>query len=348
MRGYGVTIANRSGTAALRLGDAPSGSTGFDLSTAEVNRIQATNVTFDAGQRDIAIGALPLAAGVGTARIDILTTGRIDITDAVTASGAGRTLRLGGSSVDGSAASFIRVAATPGGGGRLLLDTADLDLRGTRIVVGQDAGFISQVANASVQTVASNYVAQPNSSLYAAAVGGGQPYTAPTVIKANTISVSYTDFALFQNTGLSGQTTGVIANKLSLTSGGPTAPNSIALFGTIAGRTGNAAALVGPDIINTHNSLNPVNSRVNGCLVASGGGGCLNSTISTPPLAVFNPSQNNLFKLADDLALSFDPIVGSNNEALFSDLGTIVYVPDEPECDAATDAACPNPTPSGK
>jgi hypothetical protein len=348
LRAYGVTIADRSATAALRLGDGPSGSAGFDLSTAEINRIQATNVTFDAGQRDVAIGALPFGAAVGTSRIDILTTGRIDVTDAVTASGAGRTLRLGGSSATGSAASIIRVAATAAGGGRLLVDTADLDLRGTRIVAGQDAGFISTVANASVTTAASNFVAQPNSSLYSAAVGGGTIYTAPIIIKANAISVSYTDFALFQNTGLTGQTAGVIANSLSLTSGGPSAQNGIALFGTIAGRTGNAAALVGPDVINTHNSLNPTNSRVNGCLIASGGGGCLNSTISTPAIALFNPNQTNLFKLADDLALSFDPIIGSNNEALFSDLGTIEYVPDEPECDAGADPTCTKPGPSRK
>ena len=50
--------------------------------------------------------------------------------------------RFGGTSTsETDTASAIHVAATSAAGGRLLFDTADLDLRGNRIAVGLGAGL---------------------------------------------------------------------------------------------------------------------------------------------------------------------------------------------------------------
>jgi hypothetical protein len=350
IRAYGVSLGYRpnvSGTMAL---GAPGGVTGttFALTDAELDLVQATNLTLDAGAHNVAIGTLSFLPAAGSSRIDIQTTGRIDITGQVTAPGtATRALRLGGDGTSAGRASYIRIAPTADAGGRLLIDTVDLDLRGTRIVVGQDAGFGTPLASASVSDVASAYVGQSSSSLYSS-LNGGTTYTAMDILRVNKLTVSFTDVALFQNTATGGVTSGVTAKSLSVFGSGFSAPNAFALFGSLGGVSGNGAALGGGDVLNTNNSINLANSRVNGCLVGSGGGGCLTSVVTVPTIALFNPTQTNLFSLASDLILAFDPVVGSNNEALFFDLGTIQFVPDEDECDPATNKSCVKQGSEGK
>jgi hypothetical protein len=350
VRAGAVTIVNSSPTNVLRLGDGLTGSAGFDLTTTEINRIATASLALNAQGRDVAMGTIPLAATTGSSFFGVLGTGRIDITGTLTATPAGRTIQLGGSRANTTdKASFIRIAATVDGGGRLYVDNAALDLRGVRIAVGQDTGFISTVAGQSTADVVTNFVAQPNSTLYnSQALGAGGLYTAPDLIRTATLSVRFTDYALFQNTGISGQTSGVVINSdarptLSVSGSGSGAANAAALFGTINGRDGNSAALLGPDVIAT-NDLNLNNSRINGCLVGSGGGGCLISSIATPQIQVFDPNQINLFRSADDLALAFDPVVGGNNESLFSDIGTIEFLtddePEKGECDPNKGGGC--------
>ncbi|WP_164857375.1 filamentous hemagglutinin N-terminal domain-containing protein [Sphingomonas crocodyli] len=349
VRAFGVTVTSRN-PGLMRLGESTEGSAGFDLSTAEVNRIASTNLTIDGATRGVKIGAFALANTAGSKTFEVLTTGQIDVTGTFQTSGANRTIRLGGNSslipaVTGQAtttadkASFIRVAATSGGGGRLYMGDADLDLRAIRVAVGQDAGFISVIDDLAVGEVVNRFVAQPSSALFSPINGGGQAYTLQDLVKASSMSISFTDYALFQNTGLSSDTAGVVLNKesgvaLRLTSSGSGAANAFAMFGTINGRSASAAALLGPDVI-VVDDLNRGNTRLNGCLVGSGGGGCLITSITPPTVGVFDPNTINLFRSADDLALAFDPVVGANNEALFSDLGTIDFVPgtEEGDCD---------------
>ena len=97
--------------------------------------------------------------------------------------------------------------------------------------------------------------------------------------------------------------------------------NGFALFGSIGGVTGSGAALLGSSVVQV-SQTDLANTRVNGCLVGSGAG-CLTSVVSQPTLNVFDRSRLDVFRSADDLALPFDPVVGTNNEALFSDLGPV-------------------------
>jgi hypothetical protein len=68
----------------------------------------------------------------------------------------------------------IRVAATSDGGGRLLMDAANLDMRASKIGVGQDAEFLSDIrltrggTPLDGATVARDYISNPNSTLYRA------------------------------------------------------------------------------------------------------------------------------------------------------------------------------------
>jgi hypothetical protein len=98
----------------------------------------------------------------------------------------------------------------------------------------------------------------------------------------------------------------------------------------INGRSGNEAALLGPAVIRL-TETNRNNTRINGCAVGSGGGGCIITAVGTPNVAVFDERQASILNTADDLELPFDPIVGTNNEALFTGISSIDEVMDEPE-----------------
>jgi filamentous hemagglutinin family protein len=341
-----VNLINR-GTGTLRLGDG-TGSDGFQLSANEVNLIDADKLTIDGGTGPVAIGALAFGANAGRTNVDVLTTGAISVTDTVSGSGSTRTFRFGGTAADDTAqASEIRIVATADGGGRLLFAGAGLDLRGGKIVLGQSL-FVDTVMGATPESVPGIFVSNPNSSLYNAALSGG-PYNPAnqTLLSANTLSVRYTSFALFQNAGLAGTNAGVVlggttatpvSGALALKGPGTSTPNSFALFGTINGVEGTATALLGNTVI-TVNGVNLPNSRVNGCIIGSGAG-CLTTTISQPSLNVFDSSRLDIFRSADDFSLPFDPVVGSNNEALFAGISAI-DVPASKDPDDKSDSPPP-------
>lgn len=341
-----VTITYGSGTGALRLGTDANGTGGFVLDLNEINRIQAARVVFDAVGRNVAIGAVGFNAGIGTQRIDIRSTAAIRLDGLVTLTGANRTLRIGDLAATPSATSSVSVFVTAGAGGRINLSDGDLVLNAGRVAVGQNDGFISVLSTLSAQEVATRYVANSNSSLYSAQLAGGVPYTAFDLIIARNLSVAYTDYAVFQNTGFGTQTLGVTVGSLSapqllgLTSTGASAQNGFALFGSINGTTGSASALLGPSAIGI-TGLNLAQSRINGCLIASGGGGCLISAISIPTSTVFDVRVSTILQAVDDLAISFDPLIGTNNESLFADLGTADILTDETQAPTKPDNDAP-------
>jgi hypothetical protein len=221
--GATITVINASPAAnPLNLGDgAPGG--GFGLSQAEINFLNAATVVLDAGttgtltRQDVAIGGLALDPAVGTTRLDVLGVQRIDVTGAISGSGS-RTLRLGGNAAVSELASVIRVAAeAAGGGGRILLSGGSLELNGKAIGVGQDAGFLADLGLKAGGTplakelVASQYIGNANSSLYSSIIGGA-PYAPPpqVLVQATKLSVRFNDYALFQNTGTAGTTSGAV------------------------------------------------------------------------------------------------------------------------------------------
>ncbi|MBV9932580.1 MAG: filamentous hemagglutinin N-terminal domain-containing protein [Alphaproteobacteria bacterium] len=347
----GSATFTQLGSGPLRLGDATPSAGGFSLTQAEVNRIAAGTVTFDPGANNVEIGTLALGDSVGATQFTILGTARFDVTGAFSTGQAStsRTVRLGGDGGTGEA-SVIRVAATAAGGGRLLMGNSNVDLRGRRIGVGEDDQFLTALGLTPTGTpvspaiAASSYVGNAASRLYNPAV----PYSNGIVLTANRLTVRYSDYALFQNTAVGGApprgaqigSLGV-TNTLALSSSGTGAStNGFALFGEINGRGGAQAALLGPTVIGL-SAVSPGDTRINGCLVGSGGGGCLISVVATPALNIFDQSQANLIRVANALPLPFDPVVGANNEALFSGLSAIDAVTAQPKCEEGEKgAAC--------
>ncbi|MBM6574780.1 filamentous hemagglutinin N-terminal domain-containing protein [Microvirga sp. SRT01] len=364
-----IRLTNIAASGATRLGDSPADNRAefdlagrrFDLSTAEVGRLAATTFVMDSRGRDVRIGALAIGTATGANRFEVRTGGRLDVLGRMTTlgSGATRQIVLGGDGVaaaDGSGgrAGVIRIAATQGGGGRLLVGDATLDLRADRIGVGLDADFLSAIGLANGGTplgtdqVASRYVAQPNSTLYNASFTGQPGYTDPVLLTARSLIVRYSHYALFQNTARAGDTAGAVlgttpgaptSGALQLVANGGATPNAFALFGTINGIGSTATSLLGGDAIAVDAAVSRTNSRANGCVIGSAGGGCLSSSIAQASLNIFDTSRSEIFRTADDLSLPFDPLVGTNNEALFSDIGGYVPSTDQ-ECGTAA-TPCP-------
>ncbi len=348
----GIRVANRDASAAGRMtiGDGGAGTDGFRLSNAEFGRLATDALVVDAGAGRAAIGALDVGTDAGRRTFDLLATGTIDVGGAFSAGGSGRSIRIGGGSDAGTMASSIRVVATPDGGGRLLVGDNALELRAARIGVGQAPGFLDRLdaaiaAGTSPRDAAAALVGNSSSALYNAAFGG-RPFAAGTVlISARNLSLNFTDYALVQNTALSGQTSGIVLGGPSeapvlraLTAngafGGVTGPggtgagNSLALFGTINGVGSNATAVLGRDVIDI-SGVDRANSRLNGCAVASVGGGCLTNVLVQPVLALFDVEGTRLFAIADTLVVPFESSVGSSNEALLTISGGPLDVPDD-------------------
>ena len=162
------------------------------------------------------------------------------------------------------------------------------------------------------------YVDNASSSLYVAT----PPYTkqAPApqaLVTAGTLVLAPGQWALIQNTGPT--TTpggGIIAGTLKLdkVAGATAADPEIAVFGSIAGKTGIASA-ISIDAGNL-DGISPNNIRVNGC-VALSTAGCIQSAVSIPLINLADPGRSLLISNAPDLALSVELITGATNEALW-------------------------------
>ena len=83
------------------------------------------------------------------------------------------------------------------------------------------------------------------------------------------------------------------------------------------------------------------NSRVNGCVIGSPDKGCLITETPPPIVKLFDERQSQLFGVSDDLDVPFDPLVGSNNEALIGDIGTGQFDPNPVVCTNDNKAECP-------
>jgi filamentous hemagglutinin family protein len=327
VRAQTVAFANRaSATTTMRIGDGASAD-GFRLSDAEVRQVTADTLRFDAGAGAMEVGTLALGTGSGRV-VEMLGTGDIRVIGAVSTQGSGRSVRIGGGLTEGNA-NAIHVVATRDGGGRLLFDGSDVELRGTRIAIGLAPGFIDTLQpGAAGIAQAQSLIGNGNSALYNPQLGGGfYDPGSTTTLSARSLTVRFGDYALFQNTAIPGEFSGL---KLGGTQGAPVSPAlristfgtpaqaSVALFGTINGIDGASAALLGNPVINIDPVLLP-NSRINGCLAGSGAG-CINTIVIQPTLQVFDWSSEEVFGISRDVTVPFAPLVGSNNEELLTDL----------------------------
>jgi filamentous hemagglutinin family protein len=322
-----VAFENRNAdTAGMNLGD-DAGSGGFSLSAAEIGLVKADTLIFRQGGGDVRIGTLAFTADAGRKAVDVLGTGLMTISGTVSGSGSGRLFQFGGSdSSDSAMANAIWVRATPTAGGRLLFGDANLDLRGDRIAAGLNEGFVDDLQDASLDTVISSFVSNANSSLYNATLGGSAyQASAPTLVSANSMTVRYGQYALFQNTGPARTNSGVVLGgtvsapvSQALVLDTKPGSNAFALFGTVNGLGDSSTSLLGGDVISL-GSADLANTRVNGCIAGSGSG-CLAAVVIQPTLQVFQTRQEDVFGSANDLSVPFDPLVGGTNEELLTGL----------------------------
>lgn len=331
VRGTAVTLTNRAAaTSAMRIGDGTEAS-GFRLSATELGRVSANRLTLNGGSGAVELGSVALAP----AAVDVATTGDLRVTGAVT-SGGTRALRLGGDASGQGSASTIMVEATSDAGGRLRMQDADLVLQGSRIAVGLRPGFIDTLMEGGdPRAQAAALLSTGNTALYNPQLGGGfyEP-TATTTLEARSLTVRFGDYALFQNTGVPGRQSGLVLGSqtapvtpaLRVNGTGVAGNTSVALFGSINGIEGGAAALLGNPVIEIDPVLLPT-TRINGCLAGTGTG-CLTTIVIQPTLQVFNWNSEDVFGISQDVAVPFAPIVSGNNEDLLTGLPALA--PEKP------------------
>jgi hypothetical protein len=81
-----------------------------------------------------------------------------------------------------------------------------------------------------------------------------------------------------------------------------------------------AAALLGDAVISVNDEVLVNASRINGCVIGSGAD-CVTTIVGNVVLTV--PREVVSLLVAEDrLLVPFDPLVGTNNESLFSDAAT--------------------------
>ncbi|WP_169715670.1 beta strand repeat-containing protein [Sphingomonas mucosissima] len=326
VRGTSVQFATRDpASTALRIGDGTAGD-GFRLSTSEVGFVTADALQFDSGSGAMEIGTVALTS-TNAKSISMLSSGDVLVSGQLSSGGGAQAIRIGGNAGD-SQAQTLHVVATSDAGGRLYVDGADLELRANRIAVGLAPGFIDtlQPGEAGIAQAAA-LIGNANSALYNPLLGGAAyAPDATTTLAARSLTVRFGDYALFQNSAIPGQNSGVTLGSvaaptqsaLSVSSSAPPASASFALFGTINGISGASTALLGDPVIEIDPTL-LANSRINGCLARSGAG-CLTTIVIQPTLQVFNWNSEAVFGIRQDVSLPFSPIIGANNEELLSGL----------------------------
>ncbi len=349
-------IDNGAAGNTLYLGDAGTRASGFHLDQGEISNLAAANVVLDAGtgvtHQDVGIGNLSLN-NAALRMLGVYGLGRIDVSgNLVTGSGSGLTaLQLGGTGTvsNTNLATVLRIAAaTDGTGGRIAIGGGALDLRAASIGVGLDTGFLKVlgVAPGSIASQTATFmVSNASSALYDAQVGGAA-YTAAgqSLIVAGGMTVHYTNFALFQNTGGPGTNLGVALGStakpgtpaLSLTGPNPPDGGPFAIFGQINGVSNIPAAVLGPTTI-VINAVNRTTARINGCLIGSGAG-CLTSAALSTSLADIDPARTTIILANANFELPFDPLVATNNDSLFGDVGTFGLDIAEPPVDCVPGA----------
>jgi hypothetical protein len=374
-----ITLTNRAGGASAKTILGAESTVDFALTAAEFNFLRSTSLTVESGAQALEIGTLPLHASSGSASLRLLSTNSVRLTGLISDAGSAqaRTLQIGGtvatpanpvSSSGADLATQILGISTPTGGGRINLSATNLDLRAARIVIGLQA-LADATLPLTPERVSVDFVAQTNSLLYNSNLSGtgfrsntGGDFE--TLVRSNVLTVRYRDFALFQNTGSVGRSGGVVlgvddqslptaTTSLALQlfgTGDITTPNSNAfgLFGRVNGFIDRTAGILPSAVLDFADGtgtsrvvrITQSNSRVNGCAIGSPDKGCLVTEAPPPVVKLFDERQSQLFGVADDLDVPFDPLVGSNNEALIGDIGTGDFALLDVVCTSANTENC--------
>lgn len=332
--GTGTVTLKSRGNGTIGLGTAVGT---MRLTDTELDLINARTLVINAGSGNIGIAGVSFDADAGSTAVNIATTGTIAITGDLTGTGAGRTFRLGGAVSDPA-------NTTPSTAARITanidlatinLGTATLDLRGNNIVFGQQS-LIDKVATMTLDQQVKELIGNAGSLLYTPENLSAARLANPTYLTAANMKVTYGGSALFQNSVP--RTGGDAFGGVSLggSAGSATAPlelnplvtpnvvrfevqqgNVFAIFGSINGTTGPAAALGGDSVIKVNNKVLIPASRVNGCIIGSAEG-CITTIVGNFILSVPREVVSPIVA-EEGTPQPFDPLVGTNNESLFSD-----------------------------
>nr|WP_295658888.1 hypothetical protein [Polymorphobacter sp.] len=342
----GISLGDGAGAAA--------GSTKYALSKADLRKFQTPMLEIAAVARPVDIGEVDLDgvaavsggfAGI-TSAFGVRTTGDIRVADRLTFTSAAtattpRVLTLGGAAGGAdldkttTTANAIKVLAVAGldnsvtgTGGQINAAGSTVQLRATYIALGEApspaAGrpFIDALLPTggplTTAEARTQFVNNSTSSLYLATPPySKQTLTPQALVKAGTLVLAPGQWALIQNTGPTTTPGGGIEAgtlKFNRVGGAAAADPVIAVFGSIAGKTGIASAIS----VSAGNldGISPNNIRVNGC-VALSTSGCIQSAVSIPLINLADPGRTLLISSAPDLALSVELITGATNEALW-------------------------------
>ena len=306
-------------------------------------------------------GVAPVTGGFAgvTNAFGVRTTSDIVIADRLTFTSAAaattpRVLTLGGAAGGAdldkttSTANAVKVLAVAGldnsvtgTGGQINAAGSIVQLRATYIALGEtpspaagrpfiDTLLPSPGTPLTTAQAKTQFVDNASSTLYVAT----PPYqkqlpTPQALVKGGTLVLAPGQWALIQNTGPSTTPGGGIEAgtlKFSKVAGAAAPDPVIAVFGSIAGKTGIASAIS----VSAGNldGISPNNIRVNGC-VALSTAGCIQSAVSIPLINLADPGRTLLISSAPDLALSVELITGATNEALWRE--------DDDDCAPGTD-----------
>ncbi|MFY7837303.1 MAG: hypothetical protein ACOVQ0_13605, partial [Novosphingobium sp.] len=313
-----ITVFNSgAATGKLAIGDGVTTTAAdFALSRAEAARLKASD-TLTLGSdaaHNVEIGGVEFSV---PKTVIVPTSGkRIDVTGRIVFDGD-TTLKLGSSGT-----TIIQLSTTKGGS--IASDGGVLELSAANIVSGADdfAADLSAVTGSASSTGSRDAAfamnINPGSKLYSPTA-----ITNETMIDVGSMKVTFSGFAMFQNTG-----TSLIGTGVALGNGNPT---SIALdiantstqpvfaaFGSINGIINAATALLGNPPLAHYDNVSA--SRINGCVI--GGGNCQSVQNLTPALNALDNIRTTIFTVKPDFQVPFDPLVGTNNDALFDDVGS--------------------------
>ncbi|WP_299297112.1 hypothetical protein, partial [uncultured Erythrobacter sp.] len=341
--------------ASLTLRSAPGVSVGlgdgmgdYQLSDAELALIDTGTLVIDAVDQAIEVSGVSFTDQAGANEVVLATSGTgslIRIVGDISGNGNGRIFRFGGDAAMGTMLAEritmdIEAASIDFG-------DATFDLRAEDIAFGNQE-LIDAVAGRDSGDLALNIVGDANSLLYnpllAGGIGGAR-IADPVFLRAGNITVTYGNSALFQNTAPP-QEGGTLFTGIELGQPGSNGTlalntvddtNTFAFFGQINELVGTAAALAGSNVILLGNDVRLPDTRVNGCVIGSGAD-CVTTIVGTTVISI--PREVVELLTADaGLLVPFDPLVGTNNEGLFSDAAT---VPDE-DCERDENGACVGP-----
>jgi hypothetical protein len=333
-----ITISGPGTTASI------GGAAGDDrlLDGVDLAGFRSSELQLVGGARDLEIQGVDLFPNVRQVGIGMAATGNIRVVGALRfATGTGaqqRTLTLGGDAtavdLDESAvqARSIAVVAQPAlsnstpaaNDGQILAAGSVVRLRATYIALGLAPSptpglpFLDTLLGATPPTtdvVRSQFLINPTSSLYTPVPQ--YQATRPTLVAASRLVLSAGQWALIQNTDRAAQPGGgILLDTLQLNRLGTGPDPVVAVFGSLGGQEGIAAALrITPDQLD---GISPNNVRINGC-VALSTAGCIVTGLPLPLVQLNDPSRGLLISTPPDLILPVELISGTTNEALWRD-----------------------------